>query len=174
MADKEFLEKWFPSLWQDVVPIEKHSNLEPLSIPNHFQISVKQSATTIDDAMRVLLDLLPENDAPGTLVIGLDAECNVETSERGYVTGRGQTAILQIAYGTNIFILQVCHCDSYEKIDSHIPFNRLATCYLETSSLNHSSRSLQIQGSSKSAAVSQVIWNIYNRLVSQAFHLLEK
>jgi hypothetical protein len=51
MADKEFLEKCFPSLQRDVVPIEKHSNLEPLSIPNHFQISVKQSATTIDDVM---------------------------------------------------------------------------------------------------------------------------
>jgi hypothetical protein len=142
-----------------VVPSEKHSNLEPLSIPDHFQISIKQSATMIDDAMRVLLDLLPDNDAPGTLVIGLDAEWNVETSECGYVTGRGQMAILQIAYGMNIFILQVCHCDLYEKIDSHIPFiyDRLATCYLETSSLNHSSRSLQIQGSSKLAAVSQVI-----------------
>ncbi|KAF8237933.1 hypothetical protein L208DRAFT_1506381, partial [Tricholoma matsutake] len=77
MANKEFLKKCFPSLQRDVVPIEKHSNLEPLSIPDHFQISVKQSATMINDAMRVLLDLLPDNDAPGTLVIGLDAEWNV-------------------------------------------------------------------------------------------------
>ncbi|GLB45618.1 putative essential for the formation of DNA replication focal centers [Lyophyllum shimeji] len=109
MADKEFLEKCFPSLRRDVVPIEKHSDLDPLSIPEHFQISVKRSVTTIDDAMRTLLDLLPDDDAPGSLIIGLDAEWNVEISERGYVTGRGQTAVLQIAHGTNIFILQIGH-----------------------------------------------------------------
>ncbi|GLB43789.1 putative essential for the formation of DNA replication focal centers [Lyophyllum shimeji] len=107
MADKEFLEKCFPSLRRDVVPIEKHSHLDPLSIPDHVQISVKRSITTIDDAMRTLLDLLPDDDEMGSLVIGLDAEWNIETSERGYVTGRGQTAVLQIAHGTNIFIMQI-------------------------------------------------------------------
>ncbi|KAF8078294.1 hypothetical protein FPV67DRAFT_1402915 [Lyophyllum atratum] len=107
MADKEFLEKCFPSLRRDVIPIEKHSHLDPLSIPDHVQISVKRSVTTIDDAMRALLDLLPDDDEAGTLVIGLDAEWNIETSERGYVTGRGQTAVLQIAHGTKIFIMQI-------------------------------------------------------------------
>lgn len=57
--------------------------------------------------MRVLLDLLPDDEETDSLVIGLDAEWNVETSERGYVTGRGQTAVLQIAHGTNIFVMQI-------------------------------------------------------------------
>ncbi|KAF8075929.1 hypothetical protein FPV67DRAFT_1396848, partial [Lyophyllum atratum] len=107
MADKDFLEKCFPSLRQDLVPIEKHSHLEALQIPQHFEITVKKSVTAIDDAMRTILDLLPDDDGPGRVVIGLDAEWNVETSDRGYVMGRGQTAILQIAHGTKIYILQI-------------------------------------------------------------------
>jgi hypothetical protein len=107
MADKEFLEKCFPSLRKDLVPIEKHSHLAPLDIPNDFQVMVKKSVTAIDDAMRRILDLLPDNDASGQIIVGLDAEWNVEMSDRGYVTGRGQTAILQIAHGKNIYLLQV-------------------------------------------------------------------
>ncbi|KAG6835921.1 hypothetical protein H0H93_013330 [Arthromyces matolae] len=108
MVDKEFLEKCFPSLKKDVVPIEKHSHLNELQIPDKIEISIKQSSTAIDDAMRTIIESLPD-DETGSVVIGLDAEWNVEVSQHGYVTGRGQTAILQIAHGTNIFILQVGH-----------------------------------------------------------------
>lgn len=107
MADKAFLEKCFPSLREDLVPVEKHSDLEPLSIPDDFQISVKKSATAIDDAMRTILEQLPDDESSESLVIGIDAEWNVEQSERGYVTGRGQTAVLQIAYKKQIYIMQV-------------------------------------------------------------------
>ncbi|KAF8075254.1 hypothetical protein FPV67DRAFT_1728203, partial [Lyophyllum atratum] len=109
MADKEFLEKCFPSLRHDVVPVEKHAKLDPLTIPPNVQVTVKNSVLAIDDAMRTILDLLPDDDSSPSnpIVIGLDAEWNVETSERGYVTGRGQTAILQVAHGSNIFILQI-------------------------------------------------------------------
>ncbi|KAG6876058.1 hypothetical protein C0992_001133 [Termitomyces sp. T32_za158] len=107
MADKEFLEKCFPFLWKDVLPIEEYSHLEALTIPENYQISVKKSATTIDNAMHILLDFLPDEESGGFLVIGLDAKWNVKTSQHGYVTGRGQTAILQIAHGTSIFILQI-------------------------------------------------------------------
>lgn len=113
MADKEFLERCFPSLCEDLVPVEKYSHLDPLSIPSGFDISVKKTDDTINDAMRTILDFLPENDASGsesTVTIGLDAEWNVEISERGYVTGRGQTAVLQIAHGTKVYILQVIFC----------------------------------------------------------------
>lgn len=107
MADKDFLERCFPSLKKDIVPVEKYAYLEPLCIPDHFQISVKKSTTAIDDAMRTILELLPENDELRTITIAVDAEWNVEISQRGYVTGRGQTAILQIAHGTKVYILQV-------------------------------------------------------------------
>lgn len=107
MADKDFLERCFPSLRENLVPVEKYSHLNRLCIPDDVQISVKKSVTAIDDAMRTVLDLLPDDDKPGLVVIGLDAEWNVEMSQHGYVTGRGQTAVLQIAHGTEIYILQV-------------------------------------------------------------------
>jgi hypothetical protein len=110
MIDKDFLEKIFPSLRADLVPVEKFGHLEPLEIPSHFTVMVKKTVIAIEDVMRTSLDLLPDNDSNGTaptLVVGLDAEWNVEVSDRGYVTGRGQTAILQLALGTTIYILQV-------------------------------------------------------------------
>lgn len=111
MADKEFLEKCFSSLQENVVPIEQYSHLEPLSIPNNYQILIRKSVTTIDDAMHTILDSLPyEESDTSSIVIGLDAEWNVEISEQEYVTGRGQTAVLQIAHETSIFILQVSLC----------------------------------------------------------------
>ncbi|KAF5381364.1 hypothetical protein D9615_008300 [Tricholomella constricta] len=87
MADKEFLEKCFPSLRNDVVPVAlQYSHLQPLEIPSHFQISIKKTATAIDDAMRTILELLPEDDSSRTITIGLDAEWNVEVSQQGYIT----------------------------------------------------------------------------------------
>ncbi|KAG6875210.1 hypothetical protein C0992_004756, partial [Termitomyces sp. T32_za158] len=107
MMDKEFLERVFPSLQQNVVPIEKYSHLEELTIPNDITISIKQSATTINDAMRTILEALPDDNSGCSLVIGLDTEWNVEVSQHGYVMEQGQTAVLQIAHESNIFILQI-------------------------------------------------------------------
>ncbi|GLB45297.1 putative essential for the formation of DNA replication focal centers [Lyophyllum shimeji] len=109
MNDKDFLEQCFPSLQQDVVPVEKFANLLPLQIPETFSISIKNTVTAINDAMRTILEHLPDDDGVDTIIIGLDAEWNVEVSQRGYVTGRGQTAILQVAHGTHIYILQIGH-----------------------------------------------------------------
>ncbi|KAG6826161.1 hypothetical protein H0H92_000919 [Tricholoma furcatifolium] len=107
-SDKEFLEKCFPSLKEDITPIEPHSHLDKLSIPDDVNVSVHQSVSSIDNAMRTILDGLPENDSDSPpIVIGLDAEWNVEVSQHGYVTGRGQTAVVQIAYGKNVFVLQI-------------------------------------------------------------------
>ncbi|KAG6887295.1 hypothetical protein C0992_012940 [Termitomyces sp. T32_za158] len=107
MGDKEFLEKIFPSLCSNVVPIEKYAELEPLTLPNDITVSVKKSEQAIDNAMRTILDLLFDNDTIDPIVVGLDAEWNTETSDREYITGCGQTAVLQIALDSNIFILQI-------------------------------------------------------------------
>ncbi|KAG6875262.1 hypothetical protein C0992_004529 [Termitomyces sp. T32_za158] len=107
MADKEFLEKCFPSLCCGVIPVEKYAELNPFTLPGHINVSVKKSERAIEDAMCTILDLLSDNDTTSSIVIGLDAEWNIETSESGYITGRGQTAIIQIALDSNIFILQV-------------------------------------------------------------------
>ena len=81
MADKEFLENCFPSLWEGVIPVEKYSNLKPLKIPSDVGITVIQSVDEINAAMQSLLQLLPDDDAEAVVVIALDSEWNMEVSE---------------------------------------------------------------------------------------------
>jgi hypothetical protein len=106
MADKEFLKKCFSSLWEDVVPVEKYSSLELFAIPSNVHVAVLQSVDEINAAMQSILQLLPDSDAEGIVIIVLDSEWNVEVSKHDNVTGRGQTAILQIAFGREIYIIQ--------------------------------------------------------------------
>ncbi|KAK1227239.1 hypothetical protein PQX77_009768, partial [Marasmius sp. AFHP31] len=110
MADKGFLEKCFPSLRAGVVPVERYSHLEPLTIPSDVTINLLQTEAEINDAMRSLIQLLPDEEGDskdGSLVVGFDTEYNVETSSRGFITGRGHTALIQIACGKQIWVMQV-------------------------------------------------------------------
>ncbi|KAJ6447607.1 hypothetical protein C8R47DRAFT_1231364 [Mycena vitilis] len=109
MADKDFLERVFASLREGILPVEKYAHLPALQIPTNIGVCVLKSARDIDEAMRVIIQDLPEDSdvGGGKLVIFVDSEWNVETSQRGYVTGRGQTAILQIGYKDMIYILQL-------------------------------------------------------------------
>ncbi|KAJ7165396.1 hypothetical protein C8R46DRAFT_900488 [Mycena filopes] len=106
MADKDFLEHCFPSLRADVVPVEKYSHLPSLEITSDIHVCVLKSVNEINTAMRTIIQDVPE-DSAGKSIIFLDSEWNVEVSDRGYLTGRGQTAILQVAYKTVIYIIQV-------------------------------------------------------------------
>ncbi|KIK64893.1 hypothetical protein GYMLUDRAFT_240832 [Collybiopsis luxurians FD-317 M1] len=89
MANKEFLENAFPSLHEDLVPIENYSNLEPLTIPE------------------AIIQLLPDDDGNTQVVVGIDTEYNIEVSSYGHVTSHSHMAIIQIACGKHIFVLQV-------------------------------------------------------------------
>lgn len=134
MADKHFLEKCFPSLLEDLVPVEKYSSLPILEIPDDVVVHVRKSISSIDDAMRTILDSLSTDGAPGTVVIGFDSEWNVDVSSHGHVQGRGETAIIQIAYERRVYVLQVdtfffgfmVHLSLFKK-------NRLHQCWL----INH-------------------------------------
>ncbi|KAJ7586925.1 hypothetical protein C8J56DRAFT_1051224 [Mycena floridula] len=108
MADKDFLERVFPSLRKDVVAVEKHSNLPTMTIPSDVLVCEPlKSVSEINEAMRSIIQLLPDEETGQYLAIGLDTEYNVDTSTRGYITGRGQTAIIQIACDKRVYILQV-------------------------------------------------------------------
>ncbi|EKM80528.1 hypothetical protein AGABI1DRAFT_91692 [Agaricus bisporus var. burnettii JB137-S8] len=78
MIDKAFLEGIFPSLRQGVTPVEKYSQLEPFTIPSDINIYVKKTPSTINDAMRQILDNLEDENQK--LVIGFDTEWNMESS----------------------------------------------------------------------------------------------
>ncbi|KAF8186024.1 hypothetical protein BJ912DRAFT_852498 [Pholiota molesta] len=107
MADKQFLEGAFPSLRENIVPVEKYAHLEPFIIPPQIQVHVKTTPSTIDDDMRKILDALPSDGSTGQIIVGFDSEWDVEASAYGGVISRGTTAVIQIAYENTIYILQV-------------------------------------------------------------------
>lgn len=106
MADKHFLEKCFPSLLEGLVPVEKYSSLPLLEIPDDVDVLVRKTTLSINDAIRTILDSLPTTGA-GQIVVGFDSEWNVDVSAQGHVRGRGDTAVIQIAFERRVYVLQV-------------------------------------------------------------------
>jgi hypothetical protein len=107
LADKAFLESSFPSLLQDVIPVEKYGDLEPFKIPPDVQICVRSEETAINTALATILNHLPLGETDSNVVIGFDCEWNIDISEHGRVE-RGEIAVIQIAYADRVLILQVC------------------------------------------------------------------
>lgn len=107
LADKAFLESSFPSLLQDVIPVEKYGDLEPFKVPPEVQICVRREETAINAALATILDHLPLGETDPDVVVGFDCEWNVEISEHGRVE-QGKIAVIQIAYADRVLILQVC------------------------------------------------------------------
>ncbi|KAF6754755.1 hypothetical protein DFP72DRAFT_1009356 [Ephemerocybe angulata] len=106
MADKALLEEVFPSLTEDVVPADKYEHLPELDIPEDVHVFVKDTARSIEMTVESILDDL-DLDGSGELVVGFDTEWNVETSPNGQVKHTGKTAIAQLAYKKQIYILQI-------------------------------------------------------------------
>ncbi|KAJ3738047.1 hypothetical protein EV360DRAFT_29977, partial [Lentinula raphanica] len=104
IADKGMLEECFPSLLKDLTPVEKHSNLPLLLVPANI-IHVLSTVEQIDNTLRAVMDRLPPSN--GVLVVGFDAEWNVDVSEDGRVRGKGPTAVVQIALKEEVYILQI-------------------------------------------------------------------
>ncbi len=111
MLDKPFLESSFPSLREDVIAVEKYAHLQQLAIPNDIVVFVRESASSMDLAIRTIYDQAP---LEGELVVGLDTEWNVDLLQGGSGGGRNYTAVLQIATGKHVYIMKVyadrLHC----------------------------------------------------------------
>ncbi|KXN85183.1 hypothetical protein AN958_11606 [Leucoagaricus sp. SymC.cos] len=105
MNDKQLLESVFPSLRNNVVPLEKHAHLTPFELPEDVQVFVKDTTHSIDDAALTILNDVPTDG--GEIVVGFDTEWNVELTPQGFVRTSGKTAILQIAYKKRVYILQI-------------------------------------------------------------------
>jgi hypothetical protein len=106
MADKPFLESSFCDLRKDVVPIEKHGNLEPFILPSDIQICVWSGDAAINAALSTIIDQVPTEDDGSHLAVGFDSEWNFTISDMGQHE-RGEIAIVQIAYEKRVYILQV-------------------------------------------------------------------
>lgn len=107
MADKAFLESSFPSLRENITPIEKYAHLPLLTIPNDWTRAVVRNtpAAITTDILR-LVDQIPTDGQK--LTVGFDTEWNVDLSA-GSGHQRSHTAIIQIAYDRQIYIFQIGH-----------------------------------------------------------------
>jgi len=106
-ADKQFLEKVFPSLTKDVTPVEKYPTLRPMVLPDDVGVLTQSTASGIEEALAKITDDLDLEDETLRLVVGFDAEWNVDMVPGSKAK---PTAVIQIAYGKWVHILQVCPC----------------------------------------------------------------
>jgi hypothetical protein len=104
-ADKHFLENLFPSLKEDVIPVETHSGLKKITRPSDVNISVQSSASGVEAALEKITDDLDLRNDDASIVVGFDAEWNVYLNTGGSLQ---PTAIVHIAYKKWINIFQVC------------------------------------------------------------------
>ena len=103
LKDKGFLEKTFKSLLEGVHPIDKFANLSILTLPEKWVVTTKSTVVQIQQ----VLGIIQEDAANGeiSIVVGLDVEWNVDLTP-GH-SWQGKPAIVAIAYGTRVYILQI-------------------------------------------------------------------
>ncbi|RXW16378.1 hypothetical protein EST38_g9477 [Candolleomyces aberdarensis] len=106
MADKGLLETVFPSLLVDVVPPETYGHLDELEIPDDVHVYVRNGVGAINSTIQAIMDDLSP-DGTGQIVVGFDSEWNVEESANGRLRRGGKTAIVQLAYKKQVYILQI-------------------------------------------------------------------
>lgn len=114
MNDKGFLEKCFPSLLIDVVPVDKYARLPLLNLPSGIEIHIKSSAIQIQTALACIHEKLVTLSADETVIVGFDMEWNVNTQPGN--ARQGKTAIVAIAFENHIFILQIIQFTKNGKI----------------------------------------------------------
>ncbi len=107
VADKQFLENIFPSLTENVIPVEKYPTLKAIELPSDVHPLPQSSASGIQEAIaKIMVDLKVE-DSTSQIVVGFDAEWNVDFGQTG---NQRPTAVIQIAYEKWVHVLQVCGC----------------------------------------------------------------
>ncbi|KAF7293600.1 3'-5' exonuclease domain-containing protein [Mycena indigotica] len=118
MVDKAMLERIFPSLLENVVPVDKYAHLPLLETPDFVRNpTVLDDEAMINNAMRAILDDVP---AGRELVIGFDSEWNVDMTQYGRFGGRSPPAVLQIAYQNSVFILKVGEMLSRQRLPEQL------------------------------------------------------
>lgn len=106
MADKGFLESSFPSLLEDVVPVQKYANLEPFRLPASIAVFTCAESSSINTALSTILNQVPIDESESDIVVGYDSEWKFIMSDHGQ-TERGNISVIQIAFESRVYILQV-------------------------------------------------------------------
>jgi hypothetical protein len=103
-ADGQFLERIYPTLTKDIVPVEKYPKMKLFSIPEIFDVRAYSSAAVIEEARaRITQDL---NLKHLSLLLALMLGGTVDHTKGG---GAQPTAIIQAAYQTWLNIFWIRH-----------------------------------------------------------------
>ncbi|TCD61520.1 hypothetical protein EIP91_008291 [Steccherinum ochraceum] len=98
-ADKPELERAFPSLLKDVVPVPDASSLEPLSIPPQFTpIDLLESAFRVTSRCAEIIQRIPPN---GDFYVAMDMEWPVDPDTHM----QGLVSVISIAYHQGLYVI---------------------------------------------------------------------
>jgi len=114
MSDKAFLEKCFPSLTVDVVPVDKYAKFPLLQLPPEIRVHIKSTATQMTSALACIQEKLAAMSQDEKIIIGFDMEWNVDLTPGQY--RKETTAVVAIAFENDIFVLQVATFTKNRKI----------------------------------------------------------
>jgi hypothetical protein len=106
MSNKSFLKSSFPSLCADVKPIDKYSHLELFFLPADVKVCVYNDEHSINAALSMIINDVPEEESDPELTLGYDSEWNFIIADNRQHE-HGEITIIQIAYQKQVYILQV-------------------------------------------------------------------
>jgi hypothetical protein len=104
MKQKGLLTSAIPSLLRGVVPVEKYSFLKKVVIPNDVFILTKNTTQGINHAIDAIMTGVQGDE---TIAVGFDIEWNVDLAFGS--AKKDVVALIQLAFGKNIWLLQVCN-----------------------------------------------------------------
>jgi hypothetical protein len=99
-ADKHDLEKIFPWLQKDIVPVPVHSALKLLTFPPGWSMIPLSSADQVNMRMNIIMSHYTK-DRPVVVCFDLKFPVDAATGVRGLV------AMIQVAYQKTVYLIQV-------------------------------------------------------------------
>jgi hypothetical protein len=100
LADKRELERIFPELLKDVVPVPEYSTMEPLHLPDDWTIVPLTCTHQVNMRMNIIMNHHSETKP---VITAFDLQFPVDDT-----TGiRGPVALIQMAYEKTVYLIQV-------------------------------------------------------------------
>lgn len=99
-ADKHELQKIFPQLLKDVVPVPEYSVMEPLDLPDDWSVIQLTSTHQVNMRMNIIMNHHTE---AKPIIAAFDVQFPVD----GATGIRGLVAVIQIAYEKTVYLIQV-------------------------------------------------------------------
>ncbi|KAH8068402.1 hypothetical protein BXZ70DRAFT_1069038 [Cristinia sonorae] len=119
-ADKPELERAFPSLQKDVVPVPEESSLERLTIPSNFlPIDALLTPFRVGSRCAEIIDCIPPS---GDLCLAMDMEWPVDPETHL----QGPVAVISIAYKQGVYVIPLNSAGFRRNGHVHLPAQLLS------------------------------------------------